>query len=137
MLDKDQEKMALKALLKSLMKSESESEEEVGDFVEERRETSVTPEEVEGEVYDEEEGLYEDSEDSLEDEDEDEGTERTLKELVREYMNESEDPFEGKKALGVVGVEEPDVEIEISREQVLPLRKPLGMKGVKMKKRKR
>lgn len=136
MLDREQEKMALKALLKSLMKSESESEsEEEGPFVEERRETSVTPEEVEGEVYDEEEGIYEDSEDSLEDEDE--GTERTLKDLVREYMNEREDPFEGKKALGVVGVEEPDVEIEISREQVLPLRKPLGMKGVKIKKRKR
>lgn len=139
MLDKDQEKMALKALLKSLLTSE----EEEGPFVEERRETSVTPEEIEGELYDEGESIEEDSletleedgdDDDYEEEDDDaEGTELSLKEMVAQYMNEKDDPFSDKKGMEVV---EPGLEIEISRQSMMPS-KPLGMKGIKMKKRKR
>lgn len=116
MMDKMQEKEALKALLMSLM----QDEEEAGPYVEERRETSVSPEEVEGELYDEEQGISDDAEDS---EEEDEGEEEeaegemSLKDLVAAFMNEKSDPFAEKKGMPMGGK---SLEIEISSEGPTP-----------------
>lgn len=102
MMDKVKEKEALKSLLMALANQEDE-EEEPGAYVEERRETSVSPEEVEGDLYDDEEGISEDAEA------EEEG-EMSLKDLVASFMNEKADPFAEKKAMPMGGR---SLEIEI------------------------
>ena len=115
MMDKLQEKEALKALLMSLMKEDSE-EEEAGPYVEERRETSVSPEEVEGELYDEDQGVSEDAnEEEDEDEEGEEEGELSLKDLVAAFMNEKSDPFAEKKGMPMGGGR--SLEIEMKSEK--------------------
>lgn len=137
MLDKDQEKMALKALLKSLMTAEEEGEEDAaGEYVEERRESSVTPEKVEGELYDEKEGVREDAEETLGAEEEDDDEEETpvsLRDLVASFMEGEEDPFADKKALPARGG---SVEIEVTKEGAMPA-KDLAKKVLGYKKKKK
>ena len=111
MMDKAQEKEALKALLMSLM--QEDSEEDAGPYVEERRETSVSPEEVEGELYDEEQGISDDAENS---EEEDEGEEEmSLRDLVAAFMSEKSDPFAEKKGMPMGGGR--SLEIEMKSEK--------------------
>ena len=109
MMDKMQEKEALKALLMSLM--QEDSEEDAGPYVEERRETSVSPEEVEGELYDEEQGISEDAEDS-EEENEGEEEEMSLRDLVAAFMNEKSDPFAEKKGIPMGGGRSLEIEMK-------------------------
>ena len=109
MMDKMQEKEALKALLMSLM--QEDSEEDAGPYVEERRETSVSPEEVEGELYDEDQGISEDAEDS-EEENEGEEEEMSLRDLVAAFMNEKSDPFAEKKGIPMGGGRSLEIEMK-------------------------
>jgi hypothetical protein len=150
LMDKAQEREALKALLKALSQGEEEEEEEeekVGDYVEGRRESSVTPEEVEGELYDKEEEEGEEEEKKEEDEEEVEGGEEnldeleppkemSLKDLVASFMEGEEDPFASKKGLRGGGG---SLEIEVKKEGVVPAKalakKALGMKKAKKKAR--
>lgn len=119
MMDKSQEKEALKALLMSLMNEDSDSKEEVGPYVEERRETSVSPEEVEGELYDDDQEISDDAEDespeSSNDEEEESG-EMGLRELVAAFMNEKRDPFSEKKGMPMGGGGK-SLEIEMTTEK--------------------
>ena len=139
MMDKAQEKEALKALLKALSEGDDEEEEEeAGDYVEERRESSVSPEEVEGELYDKKESITEDAEETLdEEEDEDEedyeGEEKpmSLKDLVASFMEGEEDPFADKK-----GLRGGSLEIEVKKEGMMPA-KALAKKAMAMKKAKK
>lgn len=126
MMDKMQEKEALKALLMSLM--EKEDDEEPGEYVQERRETSVSPEEVEGELYDEEDDVKSDAEETQEDQEE-EG-EMGLRELVANFMNERPDPFSEKKGMPMGGR---SLEIEMTTEKPLAV---LAKKAMKKKRRK-
>jgi hypothetical protein len=139
MLDKDQEKMALKALLKSLMTADEEEGEEdaAGEYVEDRRESSVTPEEVEGELYDDKEGVTEDAEETLgaeEEESDEEETPVSLRDLVASFMEGEEDPFADKKGLPAMGGG--SVEIEVKKEGAMPA-KDLAKKVLGYKKKKR
>jgi hypothetical protein len=126
MMDKMKEKEALKSLLMALANQEDE-EEEPGAYVEERRETSVSPEEVEGELYDEEEGISEDAEA------EEEG-EMSLKDLVAAFMNEKADPFAEKKAMPMGGR---SLEIEIESGGGMDEPSPLSTVAKKVMKKKR
>jgi len=126
MMDKLKEKEALKSLLMALANQEEE-EEEPGPYVEERRETSVSPEEIEGELYDEEEGVSEDAED------EEEG-EMSLKEMVAAFMNEQSDPFADKKSMPMGG-RSLEIEIESGGPEVSPL-SSVAKKVMKKKRRK-
>lgn len=136
MMDKSQEKEALKALLKALSQGE---EDEEGEYVEDRRETSVTPEEVEGELYDDKEGVTEDAEETLDEEEEDyeadmEDEPMSLKDLVASFMEGEEDPFADKKGLPAMGGG--SVEIELKKEGMMPP-KDLAKKAMAMKKAKK
>ena len=123
MMDKMQEKEALKALLMFLTQKE---EEEPGPYVEERRETSVSPEEVEGELYDDDEGIAEDAEDQEE-------GELPLKDLVAAFMNEKADPFSEKRAMPMGGR---SLEIEIESGGGME-ESPLSSAAKKVMKKKR
>lgn len=126
MMDKVKEKEALKSLLMALANQEDE-EEEPGAYVEERRETSVSPEEVEGDLYDDEEGISEDAEA------EEEG-EMSLKDLVASFMNEKADPFAEKKAMPMGGR---SLEIEIESGGGMDEPSPLSSVAKKVMKKKR
>jgi hypothetical protein len=110
MLGKDDEKLALKALLSSLLASKSKEEDD---------DESPTVKAVEEEVYSEDEEDEEEEEDEDEDEDEDE---MSLKDAVRKFMEEKEDPFAAKKGIAVAG---PDLEIMIERRMGSPKMKML------------
>lgn len=125
MMDKMQEKEALKALLVSLMNQEEEEDDEVGPYVEERRETSVAPEEVEGEVYDEDQDITEDALESEEEAEEESDEDLPLKDLVAAFMNERRDPFSEKKGMPMGGG---SLEIEMKTEKPMILAKKLGKK---------
>lgn len=126
MMDKMKEKEALKSLLMALANQEDE-EEEPGAYVQERRETSVSPEEVEGDLYDDEEGISEDAEA------EEEG-ELSLKDLVAAFMNTREDPFAEKKAMPMGGR---SLEIEIESGGGMDEPSPLSTVAKKVMKKKR
>jgi len=126
MMDKMKEKEALKSLLMALANQEDE-EEEPGAYVQERRETSVSPEEVEGDLYDAEEGVAEDAEA------EEEG-ELSLKDLVAAFMNTREDPFADKKAMPMGGR---SLEIEIESGGGMDEPSPLSSVAKKVMKKKR
>ena len=114
MMDKMQEKEALKALLMSLMKEDSE--EEAGPYVEERRETSVSPEEVEGELYDDDQEISDDAEDESPESSDEEEEEMSLRNLVAAFMNEKRDPFSEKKGMPMGGGGR-SLEIEMTTEK--------------------
>lgn len=112
MLGKDDEKLALKALLSSLLASKSKEEDD---------DESPTVKAVEEEVYSEDED-EEDEEDEDEEEDEEDEKEMSLKDAVRKFMEEKEDPFAAKKGIAVAG---PDLEIMIERRMESPKMKML------------
>ncbi|MCW9066323.1 MAG: hypothetical protein OQJ78_08485, partial [Ignavibacteriaceae bacterium] len=101
--------------------------EEAGPYVEERRETSVTPEEIEGELYDEEQDISEDAEE--EDYEEEEEPEMGLRELVAQFMNDRADPFSEKKGMPMGGR---SMEIEVKKEAPIMA---IAKKAMKKKKR--
>jgi TATA-binding protein-associated factor Taf7 len=111
MLGKDDEKLALKALLSSLLASKSKEEDD---------DESPTVKAVEEEVYSEDEDEEEDEEDEEEDEEDEE--EMSLKDAVRKFMEEKEDPFAAKKGIAFAG---PDLEIMIERRMGSPKMKML------------
>ena len=123
-MDKMQEKEALKALLVSLLAKEDE--EEAGPYVEERRETSVSPEEVEGELYDEGQDITEDAEESEESEEPEEGS---LKALVAQFMNEKEDPFADKQGMPMGGGRSLEIEMTTEKPLAILAKKALKKKG--------
>lgn len=130
LMDKNEEKEALKALLKVLSQESNEDDDEVGEYVANRRETSVSPEEVEGDLYDEEDDVKSDAEETQEDQEE-EG-EMGLRELVASFMNEKEDPFSEKKGMPMGGGGR-SLEIEMTTEKPLAV---LAKKAMKKKRRK-
>ena len=109
------EKEALKELLAALQMGAAEEDdaEKMGNYASTRDQYDVEPEDIEAELYDEDQDIDADAldtqaeameaDDEMEAEaEEDAEEEMSLRDLVAQFMNEREDPFEDKQGMTMV-----------------------------------